>query len=128
MDTLRELLSAAVFVVLAALFLRMLIVNIRSAVLRKKTPAENKRAKVISKSAETGSGEFVKDGVRKGKTVYFLTFDCGGEELNFGVLRQEYDSVSEGDTGYLTYSGNKFFGFEKDLLLKESDLNEKTDG
>ncbi len=129
MDSLRDILSAAVFIIVAALFLRMIIVNICSLVSHKRSPDKNVRAKVTAKRCETGSGEFVSNGVRTGKTVYFLTFaDENGEELSFNVLRQEYDAVSEGDTGYLIYHAEKFLHFEKDMLLKESDLNEKTGG
>ena len=129
MDFMREILASAVFAVLAALFLRMIIVSIHSAVLRRHSPNENVLAHVAAKRTETGEGEFVKNGVRPGKTVYYLSFVTeNGEELSFDVLKSEYDAVCEGDTGYLIHSANKFFRFEKDMLLKESDINEKTAG
>ncbi len=49
-------------------------------------------------------------------TMYYLTFELGDkEQLEFCVTAMEYEEFNEGDTGKLSYQGNKYLGFERSM-------------
>lgn len=47
-------------------------------------------------------------------TSYFVTFEFeSSDTLEFIVRYDEYESLCEGDCGYLSFQGTRFLGFEK---------------
>lgn len=124
MESIREIFAAAVFLAFAGLFLWMLVGNIQSLIQKKKAPTKTVIATLETKSKETGAGEFDKKGVRLGKSVYsaaFMTEDR--QSLTFTVSESEWNRLSEGSLGHLTYREKQFLGFTPDGLLEESDRN-----
>ena len=117
MDSLREIVVFAVFLGLVAVFVRMIIVSVQSAVKRRSSPNITAEARVISKSAEIGSGEFSTDGIRKGKKIFSAVFLAEGKEITLQMTEKEFDELPEGAAGHLTYRENTYLGFAPDALI-----------
>lgn len=114
-----EILSLCAFLAVLGLFLYMSVGSVRSMISRKNTPDKTVAAKVISKTEEVGQGEFKKDGLRLGKKTYSAVFSADGEELEFQLLKNEYENLEESESGFLTYRGKAFLGFSRDGLITE---------
>lgn len=121
MDTLKEFVVILITAAVAALFMRMIVISVKSAVARKKEPVKSVPAKVIAKSCDTGVSAISQNGVRSGKQVFTAEFEAD-ETLTFYVSKSEYDSLNEGDTGFLSYRGRTFLGFTKDALYGNGEL------
>lgn len=117
MDSLKEFFVIAIVVLIAAVFLKMVLENIRSAVARAKSPVISVAADVIEKRSETGVGEFKEDGIRYGKDVFSVDFRLeNGETLTLQMTKVEYDKLSEGAHGHLNYREKTYLGFTPDAL------------
>lgn len=47
-------------------------------------------------------------------TWYYATFEVeSGDRMELQVSGQEYGQLAEGDSGYLTFQGTRFLGFER---------------
>lgn len=122
MDSLRDLISIAVFTVFAALFIKMLLNVIKNVIGGSKTSAVTVAARVKEKKPCAGSGRPEVAGAPNDKTVCTVVFETlEGEALEFSVLSAEYDALSEGAVGHLTYSRNGFCSFAEDSLLKDGE-------
>lgn len=121
MEFLKELIAPLIFLAAAGLFLWTAVGSVQSLVENKRSPAKTVKARVASKRAEVGDGEFSKTGVRRGKAVYFAVFETDSGECEFSLSKQEFDGIEENDEGYLTSRGSRFLGFERDGLLKKDD-------
>lgn len=123
MDAVKEFVAILIFVFVAGLFVRMIIVNVKSLISRKNTPVQSVSAEVVSKNKENGISALGPSGIRNGKSIYSVKFSAG-EELEFYVTKEDFDGLNEGATGLLNYRGRTFLGFAQDALLR-SDENEK---
>ncbi len=45
--------------------------------------------------------------------LFLVSFDIQGQELEFVLPQRTYDELQEGDSGLLTYKGERFIGFRK---------------
>lgn len=120
MDSIREILGAAVFLGVAAMFIWMLVGSVQNMISKHKTPVATVKARVSAKSFTSGSGEFGKSGLRSEKSVYTASFETeNGGVSEFYIPKTDWDKLEENSTGYLTYRGNIWIGFEKDSLSEE---------
>ncbi|WP_291574456.1 DUF2500 domain-containing protein [Clostridium sp. UBA4548] len=53
--------------------------------------------------------------------MYYVTFELEDkEQLEFCVSANEYEEFNEGDTGKLSYQGNKYLGFERSKEMEQN--------
>lgn len=53
-------------------------------------------------------------------TTYYVTFQFeSGDRTEFSVNGAEYGMLAEGDTGFLTFQGTRYLGFEREEKVKE---------
>ena len=117
MGTLKEFVVIAIFVLVAAVFLKMLLNSVKSVGASIRSPVESVTAEIIKKRSETGAGEFNPDGLRLGKDVMSVEFRLeSGETITLQVAKGEFDSLREGARGCLNYRGKTYLGFTPDSL------------
>ena len=118
MELIKEIVVILLFAVVVAVFLKMVLNSIKSLSERAKSPVRSHTAEVIAKRSETGLGEFKADGLRYGKggfEVEFLTDE--GETVVLEMSKTEFDMLTEGARGILSFRGKTYLGFTPDSLI-----------
>ena len=117
MDALKEFFAIALFVLVAAVFLKMVIGSVKNISARAHSPVVSVTVDVLEKHSEIGLGEFTQDGVRLGKGVYSVDFRTDeGDILTFQMSKAEFDALEEGVRGHLSYREKIYLGFAPDGL------------
>jgi hypothetical protein len=74
-----------------------------------KLPILSVKAKVVSKRMRVEGGQYT-------RTLYFVTFEPDkSDRKEFKVDGSEYGKLIEGDLGTLTFQGNQYRGFQRDI-------------
>lgn len=117
MDTFKEILGIAIVAACAAFFIKMLINTAKGLFGPNKASAQSVVARVTAKHAETGSGNFKEDGLRKGRKLFTVDFETeSGEEISLEAGEREYNIIEEGTSGVLNYRENRLLNFAPDKL------------
>ncbi len=107
-------------IVLVVIFL--IIKNIKQQIDNANAPLTSVFATVVDKRMSTIHNNYPNAGDASGahgytvttNTVRYVTFETeNGDRSEFSVDSYEYDSLSEGDTGRLSFKGTKFISFER---------------
>lgn len=63
----------------------------------------------------TGKRTEVRGDEDRTSTRYYATFEVeSGDRMEFAVNGREYGLLSEGDSGFLTFQGTRYLGFERE--------------
>lgn len=108
---------AAVFFLIFAVFLFIIITAVVRAAKNGKAPRLTVAATVVTKrirvshfrNSSSASSHF------SGSTYYFVTFQVqSGDRMELRVSGEEYGMLAEGDAGSLTFQETRYIGFERE--------------
>ncbi|MXQ52444.1 DUF2500 domain-containing protein [Shimazuella alba] len=87
----------------------VLISKRKQRIATEKLPILSEKAKVVSKRMYVEGGQYT-------RTLYFVTFEIYEKErTEFKVDDSEYGKLIEGDIGRLTFQGDRYKGFQRDI-------------
>jgi hypothetical protein len=75
-----------------------------------KLPVLSVKAKVVARRMDVTGGQY------STRTIYFVTFETDQKErIEFRMDGSGYAKLIEGDLGTLTYQGERYKGFQRDI-------------
>jgi hypothetical protein len=96
-------------IIIISFVIYALISKRKQRIANEKLPILLEKAKVISKRMHVEGGQYT-------RTLYFVTFEMyETDRTEFKVDGSEYGKLIEGDLGILTFQGNRYKGFERDI-------------
>lgn len=118
MDTFWNILSIIIAVAAVVLFVYVIVKSAFDWSRKSALPVVNMRARVASKRSEDVESP------KKRRTVCFVTFEnADGAQKELSVTPKEYEQLSVGDSGTLTYRADLLLSFEISSPAQEKTEN-----
>ncbi|WP_202404810.1 DUF2500 domain-containing protein [Shimazuella alba] len=96
-------------ITIISILIYVLISKRKQRIANEKLPILSAKAKVVSKRMRVEGGQYT-------RTLYFVTFETDERDrMELIVDGSEYGKLIEGDLGTLTFQGNWYKGFERDI-------------
>ena len=95
-----------VFIGIVIIFAVVIIKLIGNSRNNNRSPILSVQAHVVGKRAN----------MHDGHTWYYITYQVeSGDRMEFVVIKTEFAMLAEGDAGRLTFQGDRYLGFERDV-------------
>ena len=101
-----------VFFIVILAFIFVFVKNISEWVKNNNSPRLSVDAKIVDKRVETHHHH--SNGHHHHTHSYYVTFQVeSGDRMDLKVNRNEYNLLTEGDAGTLSFQGTRYLGFER---------------
>lgn len=101
-------------ILIICVFIAIVVMAIRKCIKINNSPRLNSQAKVISKRTALSCYANTSNIVNSANSTYYVTFEFdSGDNYELSVTEQEYESLSEGESGIVCFQGTRFLSFER---------------
>lgn len=104
------------FIVFFAMFIFVIVNNIKEWSHNNKQPIIPVNSTIISKRANVSHHHHGETHATSSSTTYYVTFQFdNGERIELTVSGEQYGLMAEGDKGVLSFQGTRFISFDRKI-------------